>query len=432
MSFSGGRSVHCRPGSRVAVVAAGILLAHASLHSCPQTQEPHQVMVSGVVKNKLTGQPIARALVDAQFDAMLTDGEGRFELHVPDGFGTQLQVRRPGYMSGEEEARGFRLSVQGDIAGMVLYLIPTATITGHVSTPDGSDSTGMSFMAYRRRTRDGHTQWQQAGVAGTNADGVFKMYDMQSPADYVLCNQMYLDRTAGPRQGKPARGIPSQCYPAEPGETADSLLHLSPGQQAEAEIPRTMLPFYPVKIVVPNQAAGEPQGGLQIYSQNGIPTGAPVQWKDEGWTEVELPNGSYYAERRNWGKVMTYGRVDFKVGNGVPAPITFVSLPLAPVGIQFHKEFTARVEEQGAHLSLRPRVVSPDKDAPPAQLELMRADGMNESGGAPRVRHPEGAPSDVFEMDGVTPGRYWVQVAWSAEGYVSSITSGEWICRENL
>ena len=410
-----------RPGAQIAAIVAAILLLFASLHDRAQAQEPTTATVNGVVKNRLTGQPIARVLVDAQFDAMLTDSEGRFLLHVPKGFSTQLQVRRPGYTSGEEQGDGHRLNVDGDISGMVLYLISTATITGHVSTPDGADTTGMSFIAYRRRTRNGHPQWQEAGVANTNADGVFKMYDMQSPGDYVLCNRMFLDRTAGPRQGKPARGIPSQCDPADPGDGPDNLLNLAPGRQSDLEITRTMQPFYPVKIVVANQPAGE-RGGLQVYSQNGIPTGAIMQWRDEGWTEVDLPNGSYYAERRGWGKETSYGRVDFKVENGAPAALTLVPLPLAPVVVRFHKDFMASEEAQGSRASAGSRVVTPN--GPPAQLELMDADGMNGGGGGPPIRHAEGAPSDVFEMEGVTPGRYWVQAAWTAEGYVSAITSG--------
>src|SRR5215469_14104359 len=423
MSSMGGRSVNSRPGAPIAAFAAAIFLLHASLHDRVQAQEAPTATVGGIVKNRLTGQPIARVLVDAQFDAMLTDSEGRFQLHLPVGFSTQLQVRRPGYTSGEEQGGGHRLNVDGDISGTVLYLIPTATITGHVSTPDGTDTTGMSFIAYRRRTRNGHAQWEQAGVANTNADGVFKMYDMRSPGDYVLCNHMLLDRTAGPRQGKPARGIPSQCYPADPGDGPDNLLHLTPGQQQEVEITRTIQPFYPVKIAVANQAAGE-RGGFQVYSQNGISTGAMMQWKDEGWTEVDLPSGSYYAERRGWGKEMTHGRVDFKVENSAPAAITLVSLPLAPVVVRFRKDFTVRTEEQGPRLSMGPRVVTPNNDAPPAQLELMDADGMNGGGGGQPIRHAQGAPGDEFEMQGVTPGRYWMQAAWTAEGYVSAITSG--------
>ena len=41
------------------------------------------------------------------------------------------------------------------------------------------------------------------------------------------------------------------------------------------------------------------------------------------------------------------------------------------------------------------------------------------------LRRPDGASDgDVYEMDGVTPGRYWVQ-AMTPEGYVSSMTSGQ-------
>ncbi len=408
--------MHFRPEARIAAIAAIILLLHAAAQQGAGAQEPDSVSVSGVVKNRLTGQPIARALVGGQYDAMLTDSEGRFDLHLPRGY-EQLMVRRPGYSTGEGRRGTHSLYIEADISGLILYLTPTATITGHVSTPDGADTNGMNFVADRRRTLNGHPQWQQAGFANTNPDGVFKMYDVESPGDYMLCNHMFLDRTSGPRQGKPPRGIASQCYPADPGDGPDNLLHIVPGQQAEVEITRTMQPFYPVKIAVPNHPPGQGRA-FEVYSQNGIPTGAITQWKDEGWTEVDLPNGSYFAEHRSWGKEPAYGRVDFKVDNGGPRALTLVVLPLAPVLVQFHKDFTVRAEQQG------PSTVVVNNDAPPAQVELWPADGMNGGGGTRPIHHVEGSPTDVFALDGLTPGRYWVQATPFMEGYVSAITSG--------
>ena len=408
--------MHFRPKARIAAIAVVILLLHSAAQQRARAQEPKPVSVSGVVKNRLTGQPIARALVDGQSDAMLTDSEGRFDLRLPAGYG-QLMVRRPGYSMGQERGGTHRLHIEGDISGLVLYLTPTATITGHVAIPDGAETSGMSFLAYRRRTLNGHPQWQQAGFANTNPDGAFKMYDVESPGDYVLCNQMFQDRTSGLRQGKPPRGIASQCYPTDPGDGPDNLLHIVPGQQVEVEITRTVQPFYPVKIAMPNQPTGHGYA-FQVYSQNGIPTGARMQGKDEGWTEVDLPNGSYYAEHRSWGKETSYGRVDFKVDNGGPRALTLVVLPLAQVLVQFHKDFTVRAEQQG------PTTVVVNNDAPPAQVELWPADGMNAGGGQQPIHHVEGGPTDVFALDGITPGRYWVQATSFMEGYVSAITSG--------
>lgn len=405
--------MHCGPGARIAALAILLLLFFG--HQCARAQQPSTAVVSGVVKNRLTGQPIARVLVDGQSDAMLTDSEGRFELRLLTGY-IQLQVRRPGYTSGEEKTGRPSMPLEGDVSGLVLYLSPTATITGHVTIPDGADTSGMSFIAYRRRARNGHTRWVQAGFGNTDADGIFKMYDVESPGDYVLCNQLFPDRATGPRQGKPARGIPSQCYPADPGDGPDNLLHISPSQQAEVEITRAMQPLYPVKISMANQPPGA-RIGFQVYSQNGIPIGANMQRK-EGWIEVALPNGTYYAEHRTGGKEMSYGHVDFRVENGAPAPVTLVSLPLAPVAVQFHKEFTPRAEDPS-----RPIVVT-NNEIPPAQLELTPVNDMNQGGGARSIRHAEGAPSDVFEMDGVTPGRFWVQATSFGESYVSAVTSG--------
>ncbi len=374
--------------------------------------------VSGVVKNRITGQPIARALVDGGTDAMLTDSEGRFELQLPKG-SRQLQIRRPGYMDRTQNSGGHSVNVEGDVSGLVLYLTPTASITGHVSTADGTDPSGMGFMAYHRRMQNGHLQWQQRGFANSDADGVFTFYDLESPGDYVLCSQLYRDRSMLPRQGKAGRGFPAQCYPVDLGSGTENLLHLAAGQQGELEITRTAQPFYPVKIATPNHTQETP-GSFQVYSQNGLPVGAPAQWNSDGHSlEFDLPNGSYYVEARTLGPPPnTFGRVDFKVENGSPTAVSLVESPLGPILVQVRKDFTSQADEQNS------QVFIVDSNAPPLYLSLAPVDGMNGGGGSRPVQHGEGATGDTWELEGVTPGRYWVQVTLSTQGYVSAITSG--------
>ena len=406
------------PVARIFRIAATILLLHGVSHQGARAQETPAATVSGVVKNRLTGQPIARALVDGGTDAMLTDSEGRFELQLPTG-SRQLQVRRPGYINREQNSGGHRLNVEGDMSGLVLYLTPTASLTGHVSTPDGTDPSGMGFMAYRRRMLNGHQQWQQCGFANSDGDGVFTFYDLDSPGDYVLCSQLYRDRSMLPRQGKAGRGFPAQCYPVDLGSGPENLLHLAPGQQDEVEITRTAQPFYPVKIATPNHVPGNP-GSFQVYAQNGLSIGAPFQWNPEGHTlDVDLPNGSYYVEARTFGQPpLTFGRVDFKVENASPASVSLVESPLAPVLVQVRKDFPAQADQQNSPVFIG------NPDAPPVYLSLAPVDGMNGGGGARPIQRGEGASGDTWELEGITPGRDWVQVTLTTQGYVSAITSG--------
>jgi len=171
----------------------GLHLRHCE-HPLRSTDDSCDVHVSGVVKNSLTGQPIPRALVNAQTDAVLTDSEGRFELRLQEG-GAWLQVRRPGY-SNMDRRGGHMVRVGAKMAALTLYLIPSAGITGRLTGTNGGDAANIAFTAYFRRTVNGHDRWLPAGAATTNGDGIFKMYDMAAPATYVLCSRATLSTSA--------------------------------------------------------------------------------------------------------------------------------------------------------------------------------------------------------------------------------------------
>ena len=144
--------------------------------------------ISGVVRDSLTNQPIERALADGQWDATLTDNEGRFELHLPCGGYTQLQVRRPGY-SNAQGADAVPVQVEPDTPEITLKLTPLAIITGHVSISNGGDLGDLYFRAFKSDYRNGHLWWSFAGQAKTDTNGAFQMYGLDSPAGYLLCSQ---------------------------------------------------------------------------------------------------------------------------------------------------------------------------------------------------------------------------------------------------
>jgi hypothetical protein len=401
----------------LAMVPGSLLVAP----TCQAQQTRDSYTVTGVVKNSITGQPVARTLVDGQTDAALTDNEGHFELHLSQRF-TQLQVRRPGYTSGERN--GFHsLSLSAETTNLTLYLTPTASITGHVVTENRGDPPDVSFTAYKRRQVRGHERWLVAANAATDSEGVVRMYEMEAPATYVLCSRPFREQGFAPEPGKPIFGYPAQCFPAGPAEGSDGL-NLSAGQQAEFEIPLTRQRFYPVTIATPNHPQG--QVGIQIRYSNGLETDQGFRWNQQTSTwEAELPNGSYYAEGRSQcGKTTCYGRVDFKVANTGLQGLSLAVVPLAPVPVAVHKDFTDKVAHETTFTSIATgrRTIAIEG----ILLELLPADdvtGITNNWGARPLRRPEGSDSDLLEIEGVTPGRYWVQASFH-EGYVSAITSG--------
>ena len=402
------------------LAAMACALGHAPMHCAAQT-EPVFSTVSGVVKDSLTGQPIERALVDAQNDAVLTDSEGRFELRLQEGVAS-IQVRRPGYgVNRRASMRTFRVSA--NMKPLTFYLVPAASITGRVTVTNGGDADNITFTAYRQRTMNGRERWMQAGAASTNGEGVFRIFELDVPGTYVLCSRATEERLG--QRGKAVFGYPSVCYPASPGEGAANVLNLGVGQQADVDIPISRQPFYQVNMVEQNIPPGQGMQ-IQIHDQSGLAVGFPVRRNPDRQTaEAALPNGTYYAEARAYGNSLSYARADFKVSNGPVNVVNLTLLPLTPVVVVIRKEFTASPDPAAPNESqagaIESRVANDLNSG--LNLQLIPMDSMD-GGGGQSLQHSPGADSSHFETTNVIPGRYWVQASYFLGGYVSAISSG--------
>jgi len=411
----------CLQSRGVLVLAAMACALGLAPTQCAAQTEPVFSTVSGVVKDSLTGQPIERALVDAQNDAVLTDSEGRFELRLEDGVAS-IQVRRPGYVVNRGASmRTFRVSA--NMKPLTFYLVPAASITGRVTVTNGGDADNVTFTAYRRRVMNGHDRWMQAGVAITNGEGVFRIFELDAPGAYVLCSRATEERSG--LRGKAVFGFPSVCFPASPGDGAANVLNLGVGQQADVDIPISRQPFYQLNMVEQNNPPGQGMQ-IEIHDQSGLPVGFPVRWNSDRQTaEAQLPNGSYFADARAWGNTISYARADFKVNNGPLSGVNLTLLPLTPVSVVVRKEFTASTDQATAFENqagaIESRVMNDVSSG--LNLQLIPMDSMDGGGGQP-LRHSPVADSNHFEMPNVIPGRYWVQASYFLGGYVSAISSG--------
>src|ERR1700683_1752034 len=105
--------------------------------------EADRYSLSGTVVNSATGEPIRRVLVECSLDctqAMLTDGEGRFEFDdLPEGQAS-INARKPGFFSEQELHQGqlrsptpaTMIEVGPQMSPVVLKLYPEGVITGRV------------------------------------------------------------------------------------------------------------------------------------------------------------------------------------------------------------------------------------------------------------------------------------------------------------
>lgn len=360
----------------------------------------------GIVKNRVTGQPIERALVDGQMDAVLTDHEGRFELHLQCGY-AQLRVRRPGYLD-RRDGSMFPVQVEPDTEA-VINLIPAATIIGHVSVSNGGDPGDLYFGVYKAEYQNGHVRWDFIARAQTDGNGVFRVYALDSPAKYLLCSQLTEEDPGVPSTSTVRYGYPSTCYPSE----GNGVLRLAPGEQAEIEISVTREPFYRVSIAV-NSPQG-PGTGFNLFSHLGAALNVPLRWiaDDQTW-EVWLPNGTYEAESHSWGPSPGYGRLDFKVADSAVSGLRMTVLPPASAEVIIHKQFTATGNQPPA-----------DEAYPGVELELIPVErGLGRFSGNVGLSQLEGREPGHFEAENVSPGRYWVRASYSLEGYISALSSG--------
>jgi hypothetical protein len=386
--------------------------------SCAAQQQAVSYPVRGVVEDSLTHQPIARALVSAMDEADFTDNEGRFEMHLHQGI-ARIMVRRPGY--GERGAfSGHIVDVGPDLPEFNFVLTLSASITGHVTVSGSEGGDGINFLVYRRALQGGYAQWTQTGTGTTNSEGIFKLFQLQTPASYVFCSTLSTDRGDTSMRGSRTYGYPSLCFPGGTDLASATPLSLEAGQQADLEITLPRQRFYPVSITVLNRPPG-PGVSVQIFDPGGRPMNFGAQWNNQTSAAItQLPNGSYYAVAQTFGKALLYGRVDFKVADEPPSGLSVTLLPLHPINVEIHREFTA--PESNPRTGFGPLRGNTDPVAP-LDLALLPADGVMQGIFGGNLRRPEGSSDgNLFVMD-VRPGRYWVRVT-PFEGYASSITSG--------
>lgn len=381
--------------------------------------------VHGTVVNAVTGQPIARALVDLNEEyAILTGGDGSFSFdNVPAGT-YMASVRKPGYKGfGNMVQHGFgvrggfptqggpphRVQVGADTPSLTFRITPLAAITGTVTLSTTDPADGIQVVVYRRQLQSGRAHWTMGGMTRTNSDGGFRMAGLPA-GSYMVYTQPSLDRPAEVRTGNgPVWGYPALYYPGVTDPTAAGVLTLGPGQQAEADFTLTRQQFFAVTAVVNSNL--DMASNFQILDSGARPTFLPARYdRRTQQVHANVPNGAWVLDAHGYGRAQAWGRTEFQVaGAPVSFAISVVSVPHIPVII--HREFTSTTNGDQATGS-----------GPGLNLFLMPADdfGSGSSGGG---MTPEG-DGESWELSVAEPGRYWVVTDAYQQAYVSSITEG--------
>jgi hypothetical protein len=364
-------------------------------------------------------------LVEGMQDRVLTDNEGRFELHLPRG-SIMIRLERPGYGSeGPNSGTMHLVNVEPGMPPMTLFMTPAASIVAHVVLSTGDPPDGIDFSLYHRTVVDGHAQWTRSGNAVADSGGTARFFSLDAPGAYVFCSNSSPDSVGTSASIGPAFGYPSLCFPGgtDFASATASPLMIRAGQQVqlEADLPRQ--PYYPVTISVSRTPEGQ-MPSVQVFTQGGQSAGFGIS--HGVFTIFYLPNGNYYAEAAlSTGKgpdPFRYGRVDFTVVGGPVSGLSLALLPVQPISVEIHREYTAAASQGAGSYVINTRTGEP---APPLNLSLIPADNLNSGAYAGGLRRDPSAPyGDLFQLPISQPGRFWVRAFLYGPSYISSILCG--------
>jgi len=225
--------------------------------------------VQGVVRNATTSAPLSRALVQIEGTeiALLTDGEGHFELAGVSVGPQIIRLRKPGFLDRPYATED--VGYQGDgpahsvlvVAGMPelnFTLTPTSAIHGRIELSTGDPAQGIQITLLKQIVHNGRAVWAQNGSTKTNGSGSYRFAGLPAGV-YALYTQPTLENepatTAMAKGAKIVQnGYPTVFYPEAREFSGAARIRLKAGDQAEANLRLTLESFYMVKatVILPN------------------------------------------------------------------------------------------------------------------------------------------------------------------------------------
>lgn len=390
------------------ILMASLLLPAVSVSQTGDDSQPKRT-VSGQVVNRVTGQPIAGALVEFGGEhAMLTDREGQFEFHGVDGAVSGNLASKQGYFSEQHGLIDLTERGQGN-QPIILKLVPEAIIFGKVLDQNGQPLQGLRVQLRMLEISDGLTHWQQRDSTMTNVEGEFRFFELQA-GKYSLSTEFQVD---GPPDAQSAVAFAPVVYPLLSGNE-ESALNLSPGDHVEANLNPPTQKLYPVTGHLEGPAAqgvrfeAEPSTGGEI---------SPVVRFNRftGDFRLMLPSGSYrlklhaFVQREQF-----FATREISIGE---APLRNLAITLAPLAT-----VPVEIEYQGG---------STPSQAPPPPPPFFANIGLEETdpSGLGRTLNaqplqPSDPASDSLAIRDLDPGNYRLVSRPAPPWYLASAVCG--------
>lgn len=217
--------------------------------------------LTGTVVNSVSGDPISRALVQLSADrqrSAMTDQQGRFQIEdLPSTRVMVQQVRKPGFFDEQQVSRRRTpIDVGSNAAPLVLKLVPEAIIIGRVTDENREPMEHVPVKVTSVQIQNGRKQWMNGNLVRTNAEGEFRLANMQPGTYYV---------SAGPARSGTMEiynpfptepGYPVAFYPGVSDLSAAGPFQLSGGQIAQADITMSPATWFVVSGIVTGYAEG--------------------------------------------------------------------------------------------------------------------------------------------------------------------------------
>lgn len=441
-------SKHVYPRSPLWPLAFVVVLSVWCANSQPasaQSAQPENKpadSIHGIVVNRVTHEPIGRALVyslDNRF-ATVTDSEGRFEFSFAepenknrDESGSAnkissqgrnlpgLMARKPGFLNNQITER-LELVTAG--IEITLSLTPEALIVGRVVLPSAEASDTIQLELYRREVKEGRAHWILAGSTSTKSNGEFRFAELPA-GKYKLLTRELLDRDPlifDPR-GQ-LYGYPPVYFPAATDFAGGETIQLEAGQIFQANLSLVRRAYYPIKVPVANPSPG-PGVNVVVSVQGHRGPGYALGYDHREQTiEGMLPSGNYTLEASSFGSNSASGLLNINVKNAAFEGSRMTLLPNGSISVNVKEEFTSTEDASATRTfrvngELRENPQGPRNYLPTLRLEP--ADDFGQEWTA-SLRLPA-RTDDALTIDGVQPGRYWVR-ADASRGFVASMTSG--------
>jgi hypothetical protein len=448
----------CRYPLRKAAVLF-VLAGCALLRGQDAQETPPTYSLHGTVVNRLTHQPVPRALVQFADKAALTDRDGRFEFTGLPSMGSVIQVKKPGFLDPNTQPQLAEpwqsgITVGPDTPDLSLSITPEAIITGQITLPSTEPAESVYVALHRRSFQDGRPMWAQSNGANTNSKGIFRFADL-APGTYYLSTQPTMDTDGANILSTEVNGhgFPPVYYGSGLEFSTASQFTLTAGQHFQGDMNLVREQFHKVTAIATNMLPGE-SIQPEVLDQSGQLAGFPVTYDMQRQTiRGALPNGTYTLRARSFnGKTQRLGQVSFTVSEKPLSALNITLLPMATIAVVVRRDFAEPAQAEPAaepNGSITAQLQSPPSMGgapqfrsdeasqpertvvrqPPISLYLSAVDGSGSQGNfQPVPDSQEGA----WQLDGVAPGRYWVQ-AQGVQGYIASITAdGVDLTREPL